>query len=46
MVLRNSPAPAIGIRVGYISNSMDLVKLKDAATQKELAVLIVKAVTE
>jgi N-acetylmuramoyl-L-alanine amidase len=46
MVLRNSPAPAIGIQVGYISNSMDLTKLKDAGTQKELAALIVKAVTE
>jgi N-acetylmuramoyl-L-alanine amidase len=46
LILKNSPVPAIGISVGYISNSMDLTKLKDAGTQKELAALIVKAVTE
>lgn len=46
MVLKNSPAPAISISVGYISNSTDLQKLKDAGTQKELAGLIVKAITE
>lgn len=46
LVLKNSPAPAIAISVGYISNNTDLQKLKDIGTQKELAGLIVKAVTE
>jgi N-acetylmuramoyl-L-alanine amidase len=46
LVLKNSPAPAIAINPGYISNATDLHKLKDEGTQRELAMLIVKAVTE
>lgn len=46
VVLRNNPAPAVAISVGFISNKTDLIKLKDAATQKELAALIVKSLID
>ncbi|MBS1774250.1 MAG: N-acetylmuramoyl-L-alanine amidase [Bacteroidetes bacterium] len=45
-VLRNSTVPAVSVSVGYISNNTDLKKLKDSGTQQELAMLIVKAITE
>lgn len=46
VVLKNSPTTAIAINPGYMSNDRDLMKLKDVATQKELAMMIVKAISE
>ncbi len=45
-VLRNSVIPAVLVEPGYITNERDLKKLKDKGIQKEVAMLIVKSITE
>ncbi len=46
VVLKDNAVPAIVVSPGYISNEQDLRKLKDPGIQKELAMLIVKAIQE
>ncbi|MBL7684382.1 MAG: N-acetylmuramoyl-L-alanine amidase [Flavipsychrobacter sp.] len=46
LVIKNSEIPAVIIEPGYISNEQDLRKLKDKGIQQEVAMLVVKAVTE
>jgi N-acetylmuramoyl-L-alanine amidase len=45
-ILRTSAIPALVIEPGYITNQQDLKKLKDKGIQMEVAMLIVKAITE
>lgn len=40
-VLRGSPMPAVLVECGYMNNDSDLAKLKDAATQQNIALGIV-----
>ncbi|OSZ78768.1 hypothetical protein CAP35_11120 [Chitinophagaceae bacterium IBVUCB1] len=46
MVIKNSQIPAVLIEPGYITNNEDLRSLKEKSTQQEIAMLIVKAITE
>ncbi len=46
MVVKNSKVPAVLVEPGYITNQQDLKRLKQKATQQEVAMLIVKAITE
>lgn len=46
LIVKNSEIPAVIVEPGYISNADDLRKMKDQGIQQEVAMLIVKAVTE
>lgn len=46
LVVKTSEIPAVIIEPGYISNEQDLRKLKDKGIQQEVAMLVVKAISE
>ena len=45
-VLRNNTIPSVAVSAGYLSNETDLMNLKSAKFQEQIAAAIIKAITE